>query len=79
MRKAKRKPGHNPGMYRCANPTCDRTTPMNVTSYAMDPGPDVPAERLHYITEPDMPGFSICCASCAHYTIVSRFDQRPRA
>ena len=69
------KPGHNPEQYRCANPECARGPPLDIRRYAAYPPDDVPPERIHYVTEPTMAGFSICCASCGHYTVVSPFER----
>lgn len=51
---------------------------MEIKAYAMDLRPGVGADRVHYVTQPDMPGFTICCAACGHYTVVGRHDRRPK-
>ena len=65
-----------PEVYRCGNPECKRTTPMVVASYMGYPPAGTPEDRIHREQQPLYPPFSILCASCAHYTVVTPNDPR---
>jgi hypothetical protein len=69
----KPKAPRNPEHYHCANPDCDRTTPLTLKGYGMYPGPDVPESRIHRVQAPQYPGFSLMCSACAHYTVVTPY------
>jgi hypothetical protein len=56
----------NPDAYKCAN--CRRT--LVLSGYSGSPLADTPDERIHRITDPSLPGFSLHC-TCDHYTIVA--------
>jgi hypothetical protein len=76
MGRKKLQPGHNPESYHCQNPKCERTTPLTLDGYGMYPSQDVPEDRIHRVWEPQMPGFSFMCPSCAHFTVVTRHDPK---
>jgi hypothetical protein len=57
-----------PEMYRCANPGCGRA--LVTASYAGGPLSATAPERIHRVTEPILPAFSLIC-TCGHYTVVS--------
>jgi hypothetical protein len=78
MARRKRKPGHNPEMYKCGNPKCERTTPLAVRQYQTDLPQDADPGAVHFATEPDMGGFTLLCSACGHYTVVGRFERRPQ-
>jgi hypothetical protein len=78
MRRTKLKPGHNPEHYPCKNPKCERSTPLDLKSYGMDLGSDVPEDRIHRVSESHMPGFVLLCPQCAHYTVVTRYREAPQ-
>ena len=67
----------NPEHYHCANPKCDRTTPLTLAGYRGDPSPDTPESEIHRVWEPQYPGFSLHCSACAHFTVVTSWEPRP--
>ena len=67
-----RRPARVPEHYKCANPDCPRTTPLATKSYEGWPTKEAEEEnRVHRVYDPSLPGFSIQCAGCGHYTVVS--------
>lgn len=78
MARKKLKPGHNPEFYKCANPACPRSTPLSLKNYSSDLRSDVEPQRVHYVWEPMMGGFTILCSACAHYTVVSRYERQQK-
>jgi hypothetical protein len=76
MARRKLKRGHNPEFYDCQNPECARTTPLALKHYGATLPDNVAPEEVHYVHQPLMGGFTILCASCGHYTVVSPFQRR---
>jgi rRNA maturation protein Nop10 len=58
-------------MYRCANPACTRTTPLEITTNnGNETG--APPEHVHR-TSDGLRSFTIICPNCGHYTVVSPY------
>lgn len=60
-----------PETYLCAY--CVRR--LLVDNYSVALPKDVPPERVHQVTEPMMPAFTLGC-TCGHYTVVSPWREQ---
>jgi len=65
------KAGHNPEHHPCGNPACQRTSPLALTLYRMDPPEGTPESLIHHEQITAYPGFSLMCIGCGHFTVVS--------
>ncbi len=65
-----------PAVYKCQNPACHRTSALDTEGYRASVPSGTPADEVHYGSEPSGIEFSLLCASCGHYTVVSPREWR---
>jgi hypothetical protein len=59
-------------MFKCANPECTRTTPLEIDSHRADVPDGTAPDRVHRTSDGNSE-FSISCPQCGHFTVVTPY------